>query len=131
MQTTLTLPLPRLLCTAGLRSVAPRAVCSRSLCCRQKQLEKPLGGKKKAAWGHLSLNSPDCENSGHLFTSLQGAGLKCLFADRVLKACFPRKASAGWQAGVCVLLHDFLGAALFPAEEEEEVSGVQLELTLV
>lgn len=89
------------------------------------------GEKKKAAWGHLSLNSPDCENSGHLFTSLQGAGLKCLFADRVLKACFPRKASAGWQAGVCVLLHDFLGAALFPAEEEEEVSGVQLELTLV
>lgn len=38
----LTLPLPQLLCTTELGSVAAEAGWSRSSCCRRKQLEKPL-----------------------------------------------------------------------------------------
>lgn len=88
------------------------------------------GGEKKAVWGHLSLNVPDCENSGHLFASSEGAGLKCLIARQDWKLAFQgRPLLDGRQ--VSVFLHDVLGAALFPAEEEKEVAGVQLELTLV
>lgn len=51
-----------------------------------KAIGKTTG--KKSAWGHLSLNSPECENSRHLFTPLEGAGLKCLFADNYEKFSF-------------------------------------------
>lgn len=73
--------------------------------------------KKTSAWGHLSLHSPDCENSGHLFPSLEGAGLKCLCADRKSHIFFPRKASVEQQAGDDILLCDFfLGAVWFLSE---------------
>lgn len=81
-----------------------------------KAIGKTTG--KKSAWGHLSLNSPDCENSRYLFASLEGAGLKCLYADRKLQIFFPRKASIEEETGVYILLYDFLGAVLFPSEEK-------------
>lgn len=87
--------------------------------------------KKKSAWGHLSLHSPDCENSGHLFPSFGGAGLKCLCAHRKSHIFFPRKASLEQQAGVDRLLCDFLGAVWFLSEGKKRMTGIQLELTVV
>lgn len=79
--------------------------------------------KKKSAWGHLSLNSPGCENSRHLFTSLQGAGLKCLNEDRKVQIFFLRKASIQWETGSYVVLWDLLGAVLLPSEEKKQWVG--------
>lgn len=47
-----------------------------------------------------------------------------------LQIFFPRKASAGQEAGVYLFLHDFLDAGLFPEEKRGDWSTIGIDCGL-